>query len=149
MKVFKTLSRYVLDKNGDVFERKTGEKVEPLPSGEVKLVTDEIFKSSITGKKTNLVRRYTRDEIIARFNNKDSVDVEKFKEGESKPAEPVVVKATITPKEKPASGDQSEFKFEILGNKYRNAKEASVALGVSVNTITNRVKKGVEGYVSL
>lgn len=155
MKINKNLSRYVLDQNGDVFEKESGEKVELVNKTEYKLVTDEIFKS-YKGKSSNIVRRFTRDQIVKIYNSPDSTDLSKWKSSEEdikslneKLASDLSKETEKDQKKKVLNDPLPEFQFEILGVKYRNAKEASKAIGVSPNTITNRAKKGVEGYKAL
>jgi len=63
MKINKSLSRYILEQNGNVFEKENGEQVEMINKTEYRLVTDEKFKSA-KGKESNIVRRFTREQII-------------------------------------------------------------------------------------
>lgn len=156
MKINKNLSRYVLDQNGDVYEKASGEKVELENKTEYKLVTDEIFKS-LKGKSSNIVRRFTRDQIVKIYNSPDSTDLSKWKASEEdikslneNIASDLAKETEVDQKKKKILNDPlPEFQFEIFGVKYRNAKEASKAIGVYPNTITNRAKKGVEGYKAL
>lgn len=72
MKENKTLSKYIIDENGDVYSKETGEMVEMINKTQYKLETDEVFKSAITGKKSNVVRRYTREQIVKLYQDKES-----------------------------------------------------------------------------
>lgn len=152
MKINKNLSRYVLDQNGDVYEKASGEKVELETRTEYKLVTDEIFKS-YKGKSSNIVRRFTRDQIVKIYNSPDSVSIGSESKKDPIKENPIVDQKPETTTSKAIENKEvveGEFyQFEIFGVKYRNAKEASKAIGVSPNTITNRAKKGVEGYKAL
>lgn len=153
MKVYKSLSKYLLDKSGAVFSKEDGTQVEPMKGGLVRLVTDKIFVSR-SGKRSNIVRRFTKDEILQRYNHKDAIE-------ESKVQDQVIEKAPEVNNESKdevrskvierSEGmiDDELFQYEIHGIKYRTAGEASKHLGIAVNTVTNRVKKGVEGYKSL
>lgn len=149
MKINKNLSRYVLDKKGDVYDKSTGDQVELETKTEYKLVTDEIFKS-YKGKSSNIVRRFTRDQIVKIYNSPDSVSIESGSKEDPIKENPIVDQKPETTTSEPIENKdvvEGEFyQFEIFGVKYRNAKEASKAIGVSPNTITNRAKKGVEGY---
>lgn len=152
MKINKNLSRYVLDQNGDVYEKATGDQVELSNKTEYKLVTDEIFKS-LKGKSSNIVRRFTRDQIVKIYNSPDSVSIESGSKEDPIKENPIVDQKPETTTSKAIENKESVegefYQFEIFGVKYRNAKEASKAIGVSPNTITNRAKKGVEGYKAL
>jgi len=148
MKINKSLSAYVIDQNGDVFERKTGDQLEIFDrkTGEYKLHTDEIFRTT-KGKSVKIVRRFTREDIIKVWNSKDSLPVAKYEAAEL--IDKVVQQGrdeTKTPKE-PASSKESVDVLEINGVKYRNISQAAKALGVSSTTIRNRLKKGMKGYV--
>lgn len=151
MKVYKSLSKYLLDKSGAVFMKSDGTQVEPMKGGLVRLVTDEIFVSR-SGKRSNIVRRFSKDEIIQRYNHKDAVDESKVQDPVvQKPIEevkPVEVKE-VAKKVLDRVVDEEVYQYEINGKKYRNAGEAGKDLGIASNTVTNRVKKGVEGYKSL
>lgn len=158
MKINKNLSRYILDEDGSVFLKKDGTPVDQ-EKGQFKLVTDEKFKSSITGKTSNIVRRFTKEQIVKIWKAEDSDPVEVFEQKQKMPKDNPKIeeaikdqasKETEEERKKMISGSNvPEYQFEVNGVKYRNAKEASKAIGVSPNTITNRAKKGVEGYKAL
>lgn len=72
MKENKTISKYIIDENGDVYSKETGELIEMINKTQYKLETDEVFKSTITGKKSNVVRRFTREQIVKLYQDKES-----------------------------------------------------------------------------
>lgn len=72
MKENKNISKYIIDSNGDVYSKDTGELLPMVNKTQYKLETDEVFKSSITGKKSNIVRRFTRDQIVKLYQDKES-----------------------------------------------------------------------------
>lgn len=148
LKIYKGLSRYVLDEKGNVYDRENGDQIETI-SGQFKLTTDETFVSSLKkGKVLNLVRRFDKNLILKMYNHKEALSVEEFEKFEKEgPSD--FEKAISEVAESNGPEDGPNYQFEILGVKYLNAKEASKALKVSPNTISNRVKKGVEGYKAL
>jgi len=149
MKINKNLSRYILDEDGSVFLKSDGTPVEK-EKGQFKLVTDEKFKSSLTGKTSNIVRRFTTEQIVKIWNDKESDPVEVFEQKQKMPKDNPKVELTSNfEKAIEEVAEENEFKFEILGKKYRNMTDASKVLNVSSNTIKNRIKKGVEGYKAL
>lgn len=148
LKIYKGLSRYVLDEKGNVYDRENGDQIETI-SGQFKLITDETFVSSLKkGKVLNVVRRFDNNLILKMYNHKEALPVEEFEKFEKEgPSD--TEKAISEVAESNGHEDGPNYQFEILGVKYLNAKEASKALKVSPNTISNRVKKGVEGYKAL
>lgn len=153
MKVNKNLSRYVLDANGEVYDQESGVRMEYFKD-QLKLTTDEKFVSSITGKASNIVRRFSREQIVKIWNDKESVLLSKLeKQSKTDPEAVTEVKKEIEKPEptekKPVNESKDQFQYLIQGTKYLNAGEAGKALGVSGNTIKNRVKKGLEGYEAL
>lgn len=145
MKTNKNLARYILDENGDVFEKQTGEKVELINRSYYKLTTEEVFKSPLTGKKSNILRRFTVDQIVKVWNDKESEllnSVHSGKKEEFKMKEDHLVES----KPKAAEG---AFKISVHGIKYKSVKEAAEALNMTPYKIGAYLKKGEKGYINL
>lgn len=150
MKINKSLSRYILEENGNVFEKENGEQVEMINKTEYRLVTDEKFKSE-KGKESNIVRRFTRDQIIKIYNSPDSVSIQKdnpkanVQEPQTSTSEAVKVSDQIQ-----GSFDNPEgAKIQAEGKYFKSIGEASKVIGISYNTIKKRIEKGFEGYKNL
>lgn len=147
MKTHSNFTRYIIDKNGDVFEKDNGIKVSKEKDGTLKLTTDEKFKSKITGRTTNIIRRFTPEEMIKIYNKAESLN---FDIEEKKMYEEATVKhSRIIKSVQISKNDSDNFKIEIDGVKYKNTNQAAKELKTSVNTIKKRLEKKVDGYIYL
>jgi hypothetical protein len=137
MKQHSKLPDYLIDDQGNVFNKATSEKI-PLVKGQYVLKTAEEFTTS-RGKKICLIRRLTPDEIKSYFKTStdyikhikvDPID-DKTENGYTH-----TIKVDINKNKAPKTGRG----VIIDGVEYDNASKAAKCLKTSVNTVINRCK---------
>lgn len=132
-KVNKNISKYLINELGEVFSIDSGEQIEMINKTQYRLETDEVFNSILKKRKSNIKRRFTREQIIKIWGDSESKPLSDIKENKIK-EDPV--------------NESNDIKSGVMveGITYKTVGEASKKTGISYQTIKNRIKKGVEGY---
>lgn len=76
MKSNRNLTRYIICENGDVFNKSDGTQVMKVNKEQYKLVTDDLFTSQLTKRTTNVVRRFTVDQIAKLWKDNESIKID-------------------------------------------------------------------------
>lgn len=136
LKVNKNISKYLINELGEVFSIDSGEKIEMINKTQYRLETDEVFNSILKKRKSNIKRRFTREQIIKIWGDIESKTLSDIEENKIK-EDPV--------------NESNDVKSGVMveGITYKTVGEASKKTGISYQTIKNRIKKQVDGYKTI
>lgn len=123
--------QYLLDENGNVFEKETGIQIELTIQKNYLLETDELSPNG----KAKLKRRFTVEEIKARFS-KGIIYVD-----------PNFVEDVKPEKEQKLASNGLTFPYlMIMGVPYQSSRIAADILQISHMTVNRRCKKNADGW---
>lgn len=126
------LPLYLLEADGTAISKETGEVIDPINRTEYRLETAENVFLEIRNKTINLVRRFTREQLIKLY--KEGEDVNEVSE---KPEKTKAQTRSIGSKRTFAKNDKAVYSINDV--EYLSLRQASELLGMSKDVISKRL----------